>query len=219
MQMRRTSAIPAALLLALVCSAKEREFAMPRASHAKTYPAHDAHEGEKFSIAADPYETREKAVVFTVNYHKEKLLPIHMIFSNDGDAAVVLTDMNVKLITKNRVRMEPLNADDIYRRIAKQKRRGDEPPIQLPVPLPRRAPRSISNRTMNEVQSMQFMAKAVEPQATQAGFFTFDVSDIANPLSGAMLEITGVRDQNGQELFYFEIPLDKYLNAPARSID
>lgn len=214
--MRRQTTTGALLVLLLVLGAwaKERIFTLPRAFHAKTYPAHDAHDGEKFAIAADPYDMPDKAAaVFTIDFRKEQLVPIHVIFSNDGDEPVSLGDMHIKLITKKKVKIEPASPDDIYRRIAKQKRRGDEPAnIPLPVPIPRRVPRSISKEAQNEVENSQFLAKAVEPRSTQAGFFIFDTEGIENPLAGAQLEITGIRKANGEELFYFEIPMEKYLS-------
>ena len=198
-------------LLALLLSAgwaKERVFTLPRAFHAKTYPAHDAHEDERFSIAADPYDMPDKAAkVFTTDFRKDELMPIHVIFSNDSNEAVSLAEMRIKLITKKKVKIEPASPDDIYRRIAKQKER----PGNVPLPMPRRAPRSISREAQDEVEGSQFLAKAVEPRGTQAGFFIFDTQGIENPLAGGRLEITGIRKANGEELFYFEIPLEKYL--------
>jgi hypothetical protein len=44
----------------------------------------------------------------------------------------------------------------------------------------------------------------------------FDVSDIANPLAGAHFYLTRVRDAKGNELMYFEVPLEKYLSAPEK---
>jgi hypothetical protein len=41
----------------------------------------------------------------------------------------------------------------------------------------------------------------------------FDVSDLSNPLPGARFYLTGVRDSSGHELMYFEVPLDKYVDA------
>ncbi len=38
-----------------------------------------------------------------------------------------------------------------------------------------------------------------------------------NPLAGAHFYLTGVRDAKGNELMYFEVPLEKYLSAPAKS--
>ncbi len=44
----------------------------------------------------------------------------------------------------------------------------------------------------------------------------FDVSGISTPLAGASFYLTGVLDAKGNELMYFEIPLEKYLTAPSR---
>jgi hypothetical protein len=201
------------LLLAIAAFAKERVFQMPKAYHAKTYPAVDAHEDEKLAIAADPYDMPDKAAIFVTDYSREGLLPIYMIFSNDGDDAVGLGNMHVQLITKRRDKIEPATLDDIYRRISKQKARGDEQgTIKLPVPIPRRSTnnRNLSPDAQLEAESMQFLAKAVEPHTTKAGFMTFDVRGLDNPLAGAKIVLTGIR-RGDAELFYFEIPLEKYL--------
>jgi hypothetical protein len=67
---------------------------------------------------------------------------------------------------------------------------------------------------MDEIESSQFAAKAVEPHGTQSGFLFFDVGGIASALPGANIDITGVADTKGNELMYFEISMDKYLDAP-----
>ncbi len=66
---------------------------------------------------------------------------------------------------------------------------------------------------MDEIESSQFAARAVEPHTTQSGFLFFDVGGISSPLPGAKIDITGVADAKGNELLYFEILVDKYLNA------
>ena len=72
----------------------------------------------------------------------------------------------------------------------------------------------ITKKEMDEIESSQFAAKAVEPHTTQSGFLFFDVGGISSVLPGANIDITGVADAKGQELLYFEIAADKYLNAP-----
>jgi hypothetical protein len=191
--------------------AKEKIFVLPRAFHAKTYPANDIHNDEKVTIAADPYDTADKAsTVFTVNYRENGLLPIHLIISNDGNQPVSLAQMKVVFITKSGAKMDPARPEDIYRRISRQKQ-GQQPSVN-PLPFPRKRSNSVSHDAAAEVQGSQFQARAVEAHATQAGFFFFDVSGIDNPLAGGRLEVTGIRNSDGEEIFYFEIPMEKYLS-------
>jgi hypothetical protein len=191
--------------------AKDPVFTMPRAFHAKTYPAHEAHEMEKLSIAVDPYDTQDKtAGVFSTDFRQEGLLPVLLILSNDGNHAISLADMKVLLVTRNRTKITPSTNDDVFRRIA-HKKEDRNIPVPLPIPLPRKSKRQVSREAEVEVEGAQFMARAVEPKATRSGFLFFNVQGIPNPMAGAHLVITGLADGNGNELFYFEIPLEKYL--------
>ncbi len=193
--------------------AEKQRQPLPKAFHAKTYPAHESHPAEKVSIAVDPYDMPDKAALFVVDYKRSGLLPMHFIISNDGDQPVSLVDMQVELILHDRSKIPPATVDDLYRRLSRQKRRGDEPARNpLPVPLPRQKVKpTVSKEAQAEIEAMQFLARAVEPHALQSGFLIFDVQGIANPLAGAHLYVRGLRDQDGRELFYFEIPLEKYL--------
>jgi hypothetical protein len=83
-----------------------------------------------------------------------------------------------------------------------------------PLPLPNKV-KGTGKKEMDEVSASQFEARAVEPHSTQSGFLFFDVRGIDSPLRGANIDITGVTDAKGNELMFFEIPLDKYLDAPA----
>ena len=72
-------------------------------------------------------------------------------------------------------------------------------------------------RMYSAIPAGEFEAKAVEPRSTQSGFVFFDVSGISTPLAGAHLYLTGLRDAKGNDLMYFEIPMEKYLSGPSRS--
>jgi len=85
----------------------------------------------------------------------------------------------------------------------------------VPLPIPRKPVKgTVSQKQMDEIESSQFVARAVEPHNTQSGFLFFDVGGISQPLAGANMDITGVADAKGTELLFFEIAMDKYLNAP-----
>src|ERR1700722_7688919 len=99
--------------LALCLAAKD--FAKPAAQPAKTYPAHDDHTDEKAAIAADPYDTADKARIFSANFHEHGFLPIFFIVTNDGNQPVSLANLQVTLTTANRDKLTPVSPEDIYR--------------------------------------------------------------------------------------------------------
>jgi hypothetical protein len=209
--LRRITVVLVVLLFSIVCLAG-KHFVMPAALAAKTYPAHDEHPSEAVTLALDPYDMADKASIFSVHYNEVELMPIFVVISNDGDLPVSLSGMKAELITVNRTKIPPATEDDIYRRIAR-------PPGNInphPLPWPKKAKGSVSKDAMDEIQNAQFAARAVEPHGTQSGFMFFDVSGISTPLAGANFYLTGVRDAKGNELMYFEVPLEKYLSAPAK---
>jgi hypothetical protein len=200
-------------LLAFPTAIAAKDFVMPAAHPARTYPAHEEHADEKVTVAVDPYDVEYKADIFSVNYRNYEFLPIFFVVTNDGDQPIALADMQVQLITVNRSKLSPATAEDLVRRMS-HPRRSDRPNT-LPIPLPgKKVKGGVSQKTMDEIDRAQFSAKAVEPHSTARGFLFFDVADISNPLAGARFYLTGARDAKGKELWYFEIPLEKYLSAP-----
>jgi hypothetical protein len=210
--LRRSFAAVSILLLSSVVCLAGKHFVMPVAQPAKTYPAHDEHSGESVTLGLDPYDLPDKASIFSVHYSDVGLMPIFVVITNDGDQTVALSGMKAELVTVNRTKIPPATQDDIYRRISRPT--GTISPN--PLPWPKKAKGSISKDAMDEIQNTQFAAKAVEPHGTQSGFMFFDVSDVSNPLAGAHFYLTGVRDAKGNELMYFEVPLEKYLSAPEK---
>ena len=153
------------------------------------------------------------ATVFNLNYQQKGILPIYLIVTNDGDQPISLVDMKVQLVTKGNSKITPDSEDDLLRRFSRVEHRGDEPSRNpLPIPFPRRkAEAGIPKNGRSEIENAPFMAKAVEPHSTQAGFLFFDVSGISQPLAGAHLYVLNVHNANGQDLMFFDIPMEKYL--------
>ena len=187
-----------------------KSFIKPVAKSAFTYPAHDLHRDEKVSIAADPYDNPEKAKIFTIHFAEHGFLPIFVIITNEGDQPVTIANLQIKLVTGNHSKLTPIGAEDLYRRLSNPQA---NPGTNNPLPFPRKVKGTVSKQQMDEIESSQFAAKAVEPHTTQAGFFYFDVADLNSPLRGAIMDISGVDNANGAELLFFEIPMDNYLNA------
>jgi hypothetical protein len=187
-----------------------KEFSMPKTQPAFSFPAHDHHATENVTVAVDPYDTAAKENIFVVKYREHDLLPILLIITNDSDGPIQLTNMKAELVTEDRTKLIPDSEDDIFRRISHPNASGTHYPIPFPT---KKAKGGVNSKEMNEVQSAQFRAKAVEPRSSQVGFLFFDVSDIPHPLAGARFYLTGVSNSSGNDLMYFEVPLDKYLDS------
>jgi hypothetical protein len=184
-----------------------KDFVKPAARPAQTYPAHDDHTDEKVAIGADPYDTADKAKIFSINFHDHGLLPVFFVVTNDGDQPISVAKMQVTLTTANRDKLTPEALDDIYRRLTNP-HANTAPPLPLPIPH-KDVKGTVSNKQRDEIESARFAARAVEPHTTQSGFLFFDVEDIDAPLVGARIYVSGVNDAKGNEFMYFEIPMGK----------
>jgi hypothetical protein len=211
-QFLRLPAVGWFMVLSCLCAIAGKEFAMPAAQAARTYPAHDEHPMEKVAVAVDPYDSDAKASIFSVKYRNYDYVPIFFVITNDGDHPISLVGMKAQLNTKDRSKLLPATTDDLLRRLSRPKRNDRQ--NTLPIPLPKKEVKGgVSGKTMEEIDQAMFAAKAVEPHSTARGFLFFDVSDISDPLAGATFYLMGVQDASGKEMMYFEIPMEKYLSA------
>jgi len=214
-QARRLAALCAFVLVCCICAIAAKEFVMPAAQPARAYPAHDDHPMEKVVVAVDPYDVEDKASIFSVNYRNNGYMPVFFVITNDGDQPISLIGMKAQLNTKDRSKLFPSTTDEVVRRLSRPSRNDGANRLPIPIPLPKKEVKGgVSRKTWDEIEQAQFGAKAVEPHSTARGFLFFDIADIANPLAGANFYLMGVQDAKGNELMYFEIPMEKYLGAP-----
>src|ERR1700730_3724566 len=214
----RFGAVCAFVLLCCLGAIAAKEFVMPAAQPARTYPAHDDHPMEKVVVAVDPYDVEDKTSIFTVNYRNHGYMPVFFVITNDGDQPISLVGMKAQLNTRDRSKLLPATMDDLLRRLSHPSRNDSPNKLPIPIPLPRKEVKGgVDRKTWDEIEQAQFGAKAVEPHSTARGFLFFDIADISNPLAGASFYLMGVRDGKGNELMYFEIPMEKYLSAPPQA--
>jgi hypothetical protein len=212
-RMPRLSATCAMVLVLCLSANAGKDFVMPAAHPARTYPAHDDHPTEKVVVAVDPYDVEDKASIFSVTYRNYGYMPVFFVVTNDGDEPISLVGMKAQMNTKDRSKLFPATTDDLLRRLSHPSRNDRQP--TLPIPLPKKEVKGgVSRKTWDEIEQAQFAAKAVEPHSTASGFLFFDVIDISHPLAGANFYLMGVHDTKNNELMYFEIPMEKYLSAP-----
>ncbi len=192
-------ALPSLLLWA------SKDFVPPRAQNANTYALKDAHPNEKVTAALDVYDTSPKDDIFLTHYNQEGILPVLLVITNDGDQPITVQNMRAELVTARRTKLEALNTDDVFRRVAHIK--GSSTPQRVgPITLGGTKNKK-AQKQYQEILSARFAAEAVEPHTTKSGFLFFDISGISQPVEGAHIYLTRIRDAGGNELMYFEIPL------------
>lgn len=199
------------LLLGLVplCRAESDP---PPAKDATAYPAFDFHSKEKVAIAAEPFDTPEKCRIFHVDYLKYHFLPVRIIVTNTGDNPVSLRDARIFFVSAGGDRVPAADPEDVERRVRPRDSRG----VNIPMgPIKVHTKGSASDDKIEaDFNHFEYAALAVEPHTTRAGFLFYDMQGLGDtPLRGGKLILRELRDSAGNELFYFEIPFDKYLEA------
>ncbi len=184
-----------------------KEFVAPRPENASTYACKDAHPNEKVTAAIELYNSPPKSDIFITPYVQEGLLPVFLIITNDGDQPIALTSMRAELVTAGRAKLESLNNDDIFRRVAHISGNSTSPQRVGPVPLPGNTKNKKAQKQYQEILAANFAAEAVEPHTTKSGFLFFDVFNVQQPVQGSHIYLTGIRDAGGNELMYFDVPV------------
>ena len=185
-----------------------KDFVPPKASNASTYSCKDAHPNERVTAAVDLYNASPKADIFITHFSEEGILPVFLVITNDGDQPISVNKMQAELVTARRSKLEALDVDDVFRRVAHIKGNSSNPnPRVGPIPLPGGTKNKKAQQQYEELTRANFIAAAVEPHSTQSGFLFFDIQGVSQPVDGAHIYLTGIRNSNGNELMYFEIPL------------
>ena len=210
--MRSLRAIPLSLLW-LALPAMGSDHAPPPVAPATTFAAVEVHDKEKVAIAAEPYDTKEKESLFKVDYLTHGVMPIRLIVTNNGDRPISLRDARILFMTAAGEKIPAAEPEDVERLMTRKEREGGKIPMPGPIPAIKLKPKASNKEIEEDFDAFEYQALVVEPHTTRAGFLFYDVSELDHPLKGAKLHLHKLRDANGQELFYFEIPFDNYLKS------
>ena len=186
---------------------------------ATAFPAVEIHPDEHVAIAVEPYDTKEKESIFRVDYIDHDVMPVRLIVTNLGDKPISLRDARILFETADGDRIQAAEPEDVERLMTRKERQGSKIPLPAPLPPIHTKPKGSNSEIEQDFNTFEYSALAVEPHTTRAGFLFYDVSHLSHPLVGARLYVRSIRDSEGNELYFFEVPFDKYLQSKSNSMN
>jgi len=213
------SVLMLAVLVLPVMSAAASDHEVPPVQPATSYAAVEVHADENVAIAAEPYDTKEKESIFRVDYLAHGVMPVRLIVTNNGDKPISLRDARILFQTASGDRIQAALPEEVERMMTRKERQGGSIPMPGPLPKIKLKPKASNKDIEQDFDEFEYGALAVEAHTTRAGFLFYDVSQLSHPLKGAKLHLHAIRNAQGEELFFFEIPFDKYLQSKSGQMD
>ncbi|MCW5978665.1 MAG: hypothetical protein KIT09_11335 [Bryobacteraceae bacterium] len=155
------------------------------------------------TIGAEVYNTQQevKSAFGKLDPNKHGVLPVLVVMQNDSSQTLRLQDMRVEYIRPDGRSVIATPAADVPYLHGPAKPRTAPPTY----PIPGLGGRRKNPLDVWEIGGRAFSARMLPAGEAANGFFYFQTADHR----GAKLYITGISEAaTGQELFYFEIPLD-----------
>lgn len=206
-------------LLCLALPVIAADHTPPPVQPATSFAAVEVHADEHVAIAVEPYDTKEKESIFRVDYLDHDVMPVRLIVTNLGDRPISLRDARILFETASGDRIQAAEPEDVERLMTRKDRMGSKIPLPAPLPPIHTKPKASNTEIQQDFDTFEYSALAVEPHTTRAGFLFYDVSGLTQPLVGARLYVRSLRDADGNELFYFEIPFSKYLQSKSSQMN
>jgi hypothetical protein len=182
------------------------------AKPATAYPAVDYHKKEQVAIAAVPCLRRDDCKFLHVDYWHYGFIPIRLIVTNLGDRPISLSDARILFVDSSGDSIQAAEPEDVERRIGypgPNRRSVPVGPIKLHLHS-----KNPAGKVESDFNTFEYAALAVEPHTTRAGYLFYDVDGLGpDPLRGASLVLRELRNADGRQLFFFQIPFDKFLAA------
>jgi hypothetical protein len=145
-------------------------------------------------------------------------MPVRLIVTNNSDRPISLRDARILFQTPAGDRIQAAEPEDVERLMTRKEREGGKIPMPGPIPSIHMKPKASNKDVEADFDEFEYGALVVEAHTTRAGFLFYDVSQLDDPLKGAKLHLHKLRDADGNELFFFEIPFDKYLQSKSAAM-
>jgi hypothetical protein len=209
----------ALLVVWLALPAAATDHSAPPVQPATSFAAVEVHDKEKVAIAAEPYDTKQKESIFRVDYLGHGVMPVRLIVTNNSDKPISLRDARILFQTRSGDRIQAAAPEDIERLMTRKEREGGRIPMPGPLPTIKLKPKASNKDIEEDFNQFEYAALVVEAHTTRAGFLFYDISQIADPLRGSKLHLHKLVDSDGHELFFFEIPFDKYVQSKSSQMN
>jgi hypothetical protein len=207
------------LALGLAVPVLASDHTPPPVQPATAFAAVEVHEDEKVAIAAEPCDTKEKQAIFRVDYLGHGVMPVRLIVTNNGNRPISLRDARILFMTAAGDKIQAAEPEDVERLMTRKEREGKKIPMPGPIPSIKLKPKASNKDIEQDFNTFEYQSLVVEPHTTRAGYLFYDVSELDHPLEGAKFHLHKLRDADGNELFYFEIPFDKYLKSKSSQMN
>jgi hypothetical protein len=183
----------------------------PPIQPAKSYPAVETHEDEKLSIAIDPCVKKDDCPFFRLDYAGHAMLPVRVVFTNDGDQAVSLDDVRIQFISANKDIIPAALLEDLNRRLFTRKSAEPRHIPGIPIAFHKEP---IDKKITEDDKDFGFKTTTVPAHGTIGGYLFYDIKDLDDPpLRGAEIYVKEAKTADGKMLSSYDIPLDKWLKA------
>jgi len=191
----------------------------PAVQPATDFAAVEVHADEKLAIAAEPFDTKDKMDLFRVDYISHGVLPVRLVVTNNGDKPISLRDARILFVTATGDRIQAADPEDVERLMTTKEKQGKKIPLPGPLPSVHLKPKASNKAIEQDFDTFEFQALVVEPHTTRAGFLFYDISGLDRPLKSALLHLHAIKNSDGKDLFYFDIPFDKYLKSKSSQMN
>ena len=207
------------VVMSLALPAMATDHAPPPVQPATSFAAVEVHAEEQVAIAVEPYDTKERESIFRVDYTEHGVMPVRLIVTNMSDRPISLRDARILFETATGDRIQAAEPEDVERLMTRKEREGTKIPMPGPLPPLHTKPKGSNSQIEQDFNTFEYSALAVEPHTTRAGFLFYVVEGLSHPLVGAKLYVRTIRNADGKELFYFEIPFSKYLQSKSSQMN
>jgi hypothetical protein len=207
------------MMIWLALPAVATDHVPPPVQPATSFAAVEVHDKENVAIAAEPYDTKEKESIFRVDYLGHGIMPVRLIVTNNGDKPISLRDARILFQTRSGDRIQAAEPGDVERLMTRKEREGGRIPMPGPIPTIKLKPKASNKDIEEDFNQFEYGALVVEAHTTRAGFLFYDVSQLDEPLRGSKLHLHAVKDAEGHDLYYFEIPFEKYVQSKSNQMN